>query len=220
MADEGFARPYDLRGGSAVAYGTDDGLLAEFEKKPVLLEAVSRERGYPCYEDRLFTRIIAPGNTKTVWYHQTKGVEIKYDDDGNFVDIAIEDLPNEPAEPNRFPKAWQRFLKRDEKITQGWAIEEWGAIPRSFAETLKAMNVPTVEALAALKDADAQTIMGGIKFRNLAKAAMDDREANAQLAAAQEKNAKDDEEKAEMKRQIAGLKEQLDSLTSKKRSAA
>jgi hypothetical protein len=218
--DEQFARPYDLRGGTVVAYGTDDGLLVEFEIKPVLLEALSKERGYPCYEDRVFTRIVAPGNTKTVWYYQTKGLMVRYDDDGNFADFVIEDSPE--AEPTRFPKAWARFIKKGEKVSAGWAIEEWGAIPRSFAASLKAMNVPTVEALAALKDSDAQTIMGGIKFRNLARAAVDEREATAQIAAAQEKSAKDEDEKAEMKRQIESLKQQVAALAEggKKRSAA
>jgi hypothetical protein len=226
MADEGFARPYDLRGGgptAPVAYGTDDGLLVEFEVKPVLLEHLSEVGGYPRYEDRVFTRIVAPGNTKTQWYHQTKGLTVKYDEDGNFAGFEINDTANDQAEPNRFPKAWARFTKKNEKVNQGWPIEEWGAIPRSFAETLKAMNIPTVEALSILKDADAQQLMGGIKFRNLARAALDDRIANAQLAAAQAAQTKANDENEELKRRLAGMQQQIDALVKEregKRSAA
>lgn len=77
-----FARPIDIKEGGKVSYGADDGLLVEFYLKPVLMESASKVEGHPIYEDRIFTRIVAPGNTKTTWDHETKGIRYDYNEEG------------------------------------------------------------------------------------------------------------------------------------------
>lgn len=213
-----FARPIDITAGGRVAYGLDDGLLVEFYIKPVLMSALSEERSMPTYEDRIFTRIVSPGNTKTTWDHETKGLEYFAQDDGSAYRVR-DDLPIEQCEPMRFPKAWERFAKKGVKMNEGWAIEEWGAITRSFAETLKAQNIHTVEALASLSDAAATNFMGGLKFRNLAKAALSEQETLELASREQARANKAEEDKLDLQRQIKGMQAQIDALTKKGKAA-
>lgn len=216
-----FARPIDLREGGRVTYGTDDGFLVEFEIKPCLMEFLSKERGYPTYEDRIYTRMVSPGNTKTIWYHETKGIVYQHDEEGQVSGYEVQDLDGgEPAEPNRFPKAWARFTAKGQKVKEGWAIEEWGAITRSFAETLKGMNIHTVEAMAALTDANAQSFLGGVKFRDLAKAALDEAETLSLASREQERANKAEEDNRQLREDIKALKSQVAALAERKSKAA
>jgi hypothetical protein len=215
-----FAQPRDIGAGGKVNYGTDDGLIVEFYIKPVLMEADSKSKAHPVYQDRLFTRIVSPGNTKTTWDHMTKGVVYTYGDDGALTGCEVEEMEGQTAEPNKYPKAWERFQKKGQKVKEGWDITTWGAIPRSLAETLKSLNVHTVEALANMSDANVTNIMGGLKFRNLAKAALSDA-ATLELAAVEQERAdKANEENKALKRQISAMQEQIDALKAKKDKAA
>lgn len=216
-----FARPIDIKEQGRVSYGLDSGLLVEFYIKPRLMEAISEERAMPTYEDRVYTRIVAPGNTKTTWDYETKGLEYSFDEEDKITEYRVnENLPIEQCDPLRFPNAWARFTKKNEKVKHGWAIEEWGAIPRSFAESLKAMNIHTVEALAELSDSAAHGFMGGLKFRNLAKAALDDQKVLELASAEQERANKATEENRVLKEQMLAMQAQIDALTAKKGKAA
>lgn len=215
-----FARPIDIKEGGKVSYGADDGLLVEFYLKPVLMESASKVEGHPIYEDRIFTRIVAPGNTKTTWDHETKGIRYDYNEEGELVGYMVEDLENGPAEPTKYPKAWERFIKRGEKVKEGWDISEWGAITRSFAETLKAQNIHTVEALAGLSDATVTNIMGGRKFRDLARAALDEQKLLSLASEEQERANKAEEENKTLRADIEAMKRQIAALSEKKKAVA
>lgn len=211
--DEAFARPITLKGdGRTVSYGLDDGLLVEFYIKPKLMQALSEERGQPTYEDRIYTRIVAPGNNKTSWDYETKGIDYQYDEHGQVCGYAVMELPNETSCPLRFVKAWARFEKKDQKLKEGWDLSEWGAITRSFAENLKAYNVHTVEALAALSDQNADNIMGGRKYRNLAKAALDEAQLLSLASVEQERANKAEQSNKELQAQISSLQAQVAAL--------
>lgn len=216
-----FARPIDINASGRVQYGLDDGLLVEFYIKPKLMQALTEEQGHPIHEDRVFTRIVAPGNTKTTWDHETKGVTYLYDrESGEQAGYDIdENLPLEQCEPLRFPKAWDRFQKKGQRVTEGWAIETWGAITRSLAENLKAMNIHTVEALAGLSDANVTNIMGGLKYRNLAKAALDEAQLLSLASIEQERANKAEEETKQLKEQLKAMQAQIDSLTKRGKAA-
>ena len=131
-----FASPQRIGEGGKVLYGTEKGLLVRFYAKPILMEAISKEQGYPYYEDRVFINIVSPGNTKTVWDMLAKGITPRYkqltpeeyEQDG----WEIDELEGE-ADPVKYPDAWALFLKKGEKVHQGWDLAEWGAITRSFA---------------------------------------------------------------------------------------
>lgn len=211
--DEAFARPVTLKGdGRTVSYGLDDGLLVEFYIKPKLMQALTEERGQPTFEDRIYTRIIAPGNNKTSWDYETKGVNYLYDEDGQVSGYEVIELANEQSCPLRFPKAWERFEKKDQKLKEGWDLSEWGAITRSFAENLKAFNVHTVEALAALSDANADNIMGGRKYRNLAKAALDEANVLSLATVEQERANKAEDRAKQLEARVEALTAQVAAL--------
>lgn len=216
-----FARPIDITAGGRVSYGLDDGLLVEFYIKPKLMEALTEERAMPTYMDRVFTRIVAPGNTKTTWDYETKGLHYQDNTEEGITEYSVdENLAIEVCDPIRFPKAWARFQKKGEKLDTGWAIENWGAVTRSLAETLKAMNIHTVEALAGLSDANVTNMMGGLKYRNLARAALDDQKLLSLASEEQERANRAEEGNKELQRQIDALKATVAELTKKKDKAA
>jgi hypothetical protein len=217
-----FASPQTLGVGGKVIYGTEKGLLVRFYAKPVLMEAISKEQGYPYYEDRVYVNIVSPGNTKTVWDMLARGVtpkykkisEEEYEQDG----WEIDDTEGE-SDPTKYPEAWALFVKKGEKIDKGWDISEWGAITRSFAESLKGLNIPTVEALAGLSDQAASNIMGGRKFRDMAKAALDESELMSLATKEQEKASKAEERVKALEKQIEGMQAQINSMHKKKDAA-
>lgn len=213
-----FQSPTTLRNDGIAVHGTDEGLHVQFFVRPIHMEALSKDAGFPIFQDRVFTRIFAPGMTKTIWEHATRGV--KYEtvvdaETGEYhtsweIDEMMES--GEKPEPNRFSNAWNAFVKKGAKVDQGWPIEEWGAITRSFAESLKSMNVHTVEALSTLTDAAAANIMGGIKYRDLAKASLDERKKHEVVAREQARAERADERAAAMEKEIKALKDQLRDL--------
>lgn len=226
MSDEAFARPITLKqDGRTVSYGLDDGLLVEFYIKPKLMQALSEQRGQPTYHDRIYTRIVAPGNNKTSWDYETKGINYITEQIGTVegsegqevsitevVGYEVMELDNEASCPLRFPKAWARFEKKDQKLKEGWDLTEWGAITRSFAENLKAFNIHTVEALASLSDANADNFMGGRKYRDLAKAALDKAKERAIVTVEQERANKAEESNKQLQAQISSLQAQVAAL--------
>lgn len=216
-----FARPIDINASGRVSYGLDDGLLVEFYIKPKLMEALTHSEGHPIHEDRVFTRIVAPGNTKTTWDYESKGIIYLYDNEsGEQAGYNIdENLPIEVCDPVRFPKAWERFQKKGQKVNEGWAIETWGAITRSLAENLKSMNIHTVEALAGLSDANVTNIMGGLKYRNLAKAALDEAQLLSLASVEQERANRAEERSRGLEDQLKAMQAQIDSLSKKGKAA-
>lgn len=220
-----FAAPRDIGTGGKVIYGTEKGLLVRFYAKPILMEAISKEQGYPYYEDRVFINIVSPGNTKTVWDMLAKGISPKYKPieggkEGEYEQDGwdVEELEGE-ADPIKYPEAWGLFIKKGEKAHKGWDIAEWGAITRSFAESLKGLNVHTVEALAGLSDQNAANIMGGRKFRDMAKAALDEQALLSLATVEQEKAARAEEQVKQLLIKIEGMQAQINSMTKKKDAA-
>lgn len=221
MSDEVFTRPVTLKSdGRTVSYGLDEGLLAEFYIKPKLMQALTEEFGQPTYQDRIYIRIIAPGNNKTSWDYEAKGINYITEDitDAHgrtmpqVIGYEVIELPNEASDPLRFTKAWERFEKKDQKLKEGWDLAEWGAITRSFAENLKAYNVHTVEALAGLSDANADNIMGGRKYRDLAKAALDEANILSLATIEQERANKAEERAKQLESKVEALMAQVAAL--------
>lgn len=179
--------------------GLDGELIVEFYIKPYPMEYLTESMGFPIFQDRIWVRIVAPGNSKTVWDTLASGIE--YDtaidpDSGEYHttwDVLEQCANGDRPDTVKYPNAWARFMRRGEKADDGWPIEEWGVVTRSYAESLKLLNIPTVEALAALSDNNAASIMGGRKYRDLAKAALDERQRNKIVASEQAKAARAEE---------------------------
>jgi hypothetical protein len=179
--------------------GLDGELIVEFYIKPYPMEYLTESMGFPIFQDRIWVRIVAPGNSKTVWDTLASGIE--YDtaidpESGEYHttwEVLQQCANGDRPDTAKYPNAWARFMRRGEKADDGWPIEEWGVVTRSYAESLKLLSIPTVEALAALSDANAGAIMGGRKYRDLARAAVDERARNRIVASEQAKASRAEE---------------------------
>ena len=73
-----------------------------------------------------------------------------------------------------------------------------------------------MEDLAGLSDQAASNIMGGRKFRDMAKAALDEQELMSLATQEQEKASKAEERVKQLEKQLEGLQAQVASMTKKK----
>jgi hypothetical protein len=202
--------------------GLDGELIVEFYIKPYAMEYLTESMGFPIFQDRIWVRIVAPGNSRTVWDTLAAGItyDTAIDPQSNEYHTTWEVLgqcPNgDPPDAAKYPNAWARFMRRGEKADDGWPIEEWGVVTRSYAESLKMLAIPTVEALAALSDANVAQVMGGRKYRDLARAALSERERNkivasaqAEATRAQERSNLQDEKIKQLEQTIAQMQNQF-----------
>lgn len=207
-------------GNSNESNGLDGGLIVDFYVKPYFMEYLTESMGHPIFQDRIWVRIVAPGNSRTVWDTLAAGIEYDTAVDPDSGEYHTTWEPKEilanggPSDPNKYPNAWARFMKRGTQAEMGWPIEEWGAISRSYAESLKMLNIPTVEALAGLTDANAASVMGGIKYRDLAKASLSERAHNQLLAQEQAKAARAEDQNTMQAERIAQLEAQIQQMQS------
>jgi hypothetical protein len=232
MSDTPFAGPHHLttretmlrpesnnarssEGGMTVAYGTDDGMIVEFYEDTQYMEFLSQQTGHPIYRMQIMTRIVQPGNTKTVWVHPCTGIkyDMAIDPQSGEYHTTWEELDScengDVPEHLKYPKAWKRFMRKGVSADTGLPIEEWGIVSKSYAMSLKAMHVHTVEALASLTDQAAQTIMGAVKYRDLARAYLDDRQKMAIVSREQANASQANEQLAEALGKIEALQQHV-----------
>lgn len=203
----------------AYAAGDDEGFIVTFREDTEYMEYLSKQAGYPIFRLRIMTNMVAPGNTKTVWDHPTTGIryDMAVDPESGEIHTDWEVLDacenGDVPEPLRFPKAWNRFLRKTTPAQDGVPIEEWGAVTKTYAASLKAQNIHTVQALASLTDANAQNVMGAVKYRDLARAYLDERQKVRIVAVEQEKANRAEERAAELARQVTELQASVQLLT-------
>lgn len=145
--------------------------------------------GHPVFTEREFCKIVIPGDKQSLYYQ-----------------------PATDEKRRKFPNAYQAFKMRSTKpIAEGMPIEQWPQITRAQAMTLRAANVHTVEALAAVHDGNIDKIgQQGRDLRAKAQAfllvAKDT--AASQAIAAENQRLKD--QMADMQKQIATLAKALE----------
>jgi hypothetical protein len=143
MSDFAAAR-VDMPRGQTVAmasHGSDQGLYVEFymHPSPAPDKELSEEAGMPVYNDIPWVKIMVPGDRTKVWDRPAKLV-------------AESQTDGIPPDNKRFREQWEAFQNHTRKATSGLPVEEWAAITRSEAESLKRMDIHTVEQMAALPD--------------------------------------------------------------------
>ena len=113
------------------AVNPDSRLYVTFYKKPQENAFLSNINGRPIFEDVVFCRIIAPGDS-----------------------LAIPDAPATEEQKQRFPLQWQHFLNTggNEETTSGTPLSSWPQLTRSQVEELRAMKFFTVEQVANASD--------------------------------------------------------------------
>jgi hypothetical protein len=152
-------------------YAMDNKLYVQFYIRPVMNNFRSSEEGRPIYEEKEYIRIIVPGDSKTT------------------VDCPVTDEFR-----MRFQNQYDKFKRGLAQAVEGTPLEMWPQMTVGLCAELKAMNVTTVEQLAALDDGKAQRIMGSYDLRRKAQMFLDAAQgeaANNKMAAELQK--RDDE---------------------------
>lgn len=143
---------------------------------PLLDPIKTAEAGHDVYAEVEHVKIAIPGDQKSLYFQPATEQHIA-----------------------RFPQAYAHFKNRARTPVEGMPIEQWAGVNRAMALTLKAANVPTVEALAAVHDGHIDKF--GTEGRAL--------RAKAQAFLAQ---AKDGAETARLAADKAALQEQLEAM--------
>jgi hypothetical protein len=151
---------------------------------PMLDGGATKRAGHEVYKDVEHVKVVVPGDRHSLFFQPASDVYRK-----------------------RFPKAYEAFKKRDTKPLEGLPIEQWAAVSRSLALTLRACNIHTVEALAAVHDTHVDKLgFNARELREKAKAWLASAKDSAStLALAEEKKALQD--------QLAAMQAQILALT-------
>lgn len=112
-----------------IQHGDDRALIPRFYLKPVRQGFKSEKEGREIFEDVEFIEILVAGdNTRRI------DREVKEED------------------KTRFAAQYQAFKNQQAVVHEGTPLESWPAISASTCLNLKAMNVHTLEQLAAVSD--------------------------------------------------------------------
>lgn len=167
---------YDPQTGLEFGGQTQDSAMAEFYNTAVQNNFKSEQEGRPIFEDRVFIRIRTPGDR-----HTEVDREIKEQD------------------KHRFALQWARFQQQESQTQEGTPLEEWPAMTPALVRSFKALNVFSVEALAAVSDGNLQNL--GVGARNWRDKAV------SYLA-----NAKDSAFASKMQAENADLRAQIETM--------
>jgi hypothetical protein len=157
-----------------------DSTFPRFHMHPVEDPVASAAQGRPIYFQQERVQIIQPGN------------------------------PNQPVMVvndeyrQRWPQQYEAFRRGEEVSVDGTPIEQWSYLPRNAVLELKALQLHTIEQIAGIPDSALSKLgMAGRNIRDMAKAYLDDADAQAITSAALARA-----EKAEAR--LAGLEKQAE----------
>lgn len=163
-------------------YAADNKLFVQFYMKAVHNKFKSNQEGRPIFDEVEYIRISIPG-----------------DRNSNI------DGPVSPEYRMRFADRYKKFKDQENQAQTGTPLEVWPQMTVGRVAELKALNIFTVEQLAAVDDGHGSKIMGFNDLRTRAQAFLDTAQGdaeNSKLAAELEK--RDIE--------IAALKEQMNQI--------
>ena len=170
------------------SYGDDKGLYVEFYLREIQNQKKSEEAGRPIFESKEYVKIMPIGDKTKV-----RDRPVNKQEQGNV-----------PSDIRRFPRQWAAFQNKSLQTTEGTPVLEWPQITRADAESLKAMNIHTIEGLAELGDHNL-TWLGARKMRDMAVAWIEKAKTNGNSMVWAR-------EKAEMQAQIDALKNQVNGM--------
>jgi hypothetical protein len=124
----------------------DKRLLVVFYRKPVQLYNRSEIEGRPIFEDRDFIKILSPGSRDTFEH------------------------PATPYYQARFPRQWDAYKRNISQDVEGTLLSQVNWLAPSQVAELNALNLRTVEQLAAMPDAVAHRLMNAHALRQQASA--------------------------------------------------
>ena len=153
--DESVARIQEQTGGEA-----NDGAVGSFYREKEYSEILSAAKGEPVYLETDYCRIRVAGNRGE---DQISRVQVTMPNG----EVRISDEYN----INRFPRAWDAFMRGEDLRPDGTLLEDCPAIPRERIAGLKKASVRTIEDLIGLPDRSLQRI--GPDGRALQRAAQE-----------------------------------------------
>lgn len=159
-----------MQNGSAGARPGDEKLLVLFKPGSLENKAKSLIAGAPQFDDVDFIVIMAPGEKDPIFEGKVR-----------------------ETDKSRFSRAWEAYKQKREAPVNGMPIEQWPLISAARVSELKAVGVPTVEALANVTDE---------RLRNLGMGARDLRQKAIDFLAA----AKSSAPLAQMREEIESIK--------------
>jgi hypothetical protein len=173
-----------------VKHGDDSGLFVQFYMESIEDEEQSKIEGRPFFRDVPFIKIIPVGDKNTV---VCRPVKLDYD-------------ANTPPDTVRWPAQYAAFQNQQVQVSEGTPLEQWGPITKSQALMFKAVNVHTVEQLAAVSDQNLHNLgMGAREMREKATAYIADAKGGAGTAKLQAEN-------EELRQKIEALQNQMNAL--------
>lgn len=170
-------------------YEQDAKLFVVFYRGAVLDELASQEAGRPVHKDVDFVKIVVPGQRDNV--------------------VAIADASYQA----RFPKQWAQYQSNAEQLGSGTPLTEVTWLTPAQIMDLKAMNVRTVEQLAAIPDSQSHAFMGFYGLKQRAAAYLEAAAGNAPLTRLQAELEQRDSVIAAQQQQLTALAARLDALT-------
>ncbi len=155
-----------------------------FGLSAVLDHLKTEKAGHPVYRDVEFVKIAIPGDRSSLFFQ-----------------------PATDQHKKRFPQAYKDFKSRDASTPrEGMPVEQWAVINKSTALNLKAINIHTVEDLAAVHDGHIEKLgAGGRGLREQAIAFLKQAIDSAAIT-------KVASEKEDMRKQIQALQNQIAAL--------
>ena len=169
-------------------YESDSKLFVVFYRGAVVDDVASQEAGRPVHKDVDFVKIVVPGQRDNV--------------------VALAD-ENYKA---RFPKQWAQYQANAEQLGSGTPLTEVTWLTPAQIMDLKAMNVRTVEQLAAIPDSQSHAFMGFYGLKQRAEAYLEAAAGNAPLIKMQAELESRDATIAAQQQQITALAARLDAL--------
>lgn len=168
----------------SVQHGTDAGLYVKFYMESVQDEEKSSEEGRPIFIDREYIKIIPVGDKNTVICRPVK----KTWDAGT------------PPDTERWAKLYEMFKNQQIQANEGTPLEQWAPLSKSQVETMKSVNVHTVEQLSQVADNNLPNLgMGARVLRDKALAFL--------------QQAKDGSALNKYQDEVENLKKQVEALT-------
>lgn len=134
---------------------TNDALLVPvFKTNAIINEVKSHEAKRPIYDDQEIVEIRFGGDANKRSVFPAHAESTVYDDNGNRLTYA-----------QRFPEQYRRFKENNAQVKEGTPVEELPFLTQAKRSELKALNIHTAEALAALEGKELKTL--GIGGRDL-----------------------------------------------------
>ena len=167
--------------------------LLRFFTEPQELPGKSKEEGRPVYIDRDFVGITNPGSR----------------------DEVIRKAEDKAKEDEFIAWAYRKWKATQQQPVDGTPLEMVPFLTKAQIMELKALNVPTLEALAELPDTAKQRLMGSVELQKKARAYMASAKDTAVVTKLQAELAQRDREIERMQQQMNEMSARFDAMLAK-----